>query len=161
MESRAGVCKSLNAVVTLLCSRSFLKSRFRSCAAVSSGTVTRPCWAIEFVRNGVRSRRRAALRWMPTTRLPPASRSAVRAGQTGIRSACRFAEAQVPSWGNGAQADFLCGTVRHGQRAGVVRVISRLPEFQADGTLEGVDTFRIDLCQEVSGYISVDDLADC
>ena len=97
---------------------------------------------------------------MLTTRRRPALRNAVRAGQTGNHSACRSVAVPVPSWGNDAQADFLCGTVRHGQITGAVRVISRRPEFRADGRLQRGDTFRIDLCQEVSGCISMDDSAD-
>ena len=128
---------------------------------VPFGTVTQLCGAVEFVRSGFRSRRRAALRWMLKTTRRPASRNVGRAAQTGIRSEFRFVGVQVPSWENGAQADFLCGTERHGQITGAVRVISLLPGFRADGRLQRVDTFRIDLCQEVSGCISMDDLADC
>ena len=98
---------------------------------------------------------------MLTTIRRPALRNVVRAGQTGIRSACRFVAVQVPSSENGAQADFLCGRERYVQITGAVRVISRLPDIQADGRLQGADTFRIDLCQGVSGCISMNDSANC
>ena len=124
-------------------------------------TITPPCWAVEFGRNGFRSRRTAAPRWMRTTTRRPVSRNVVRAGQTGLRSDCHFVAVQVPSSENGAQADFLCGTGRHGQTTEAVRVISHPPEFLANGRLLGADTFRIDLGQEFSGCISIDDFADC
>ncbi len=120
-----------------------------------------PCWAVEFGRNGFRSRRTAAPRWMRTTIRRPVSRNVVRAGQTGLRSDFHFVAVQVPSSENGAQADFLCGTGRHGQTTEAVRVISHPPEFLANGRLLGADTFRIDLGQEFSGWISIDDFADC
>ena len=85
---------------------------------------------------------------MLTTIRRPASQNVVRAGQTGIRSEFRFVGVQVPSWENGAQADSLCGTVRHGQITGADRVIVRPPAFLANKTVQGADTFRIDLFQD-------------
>ncbi len=107
--------------------------------------------AVEFFQSGGQLRRRARLHWKRTTIQPPVSRIVDRAIQTGSHSVNRFAAVQVPSLESGAQAGFLCGKVQYGQITGAVRVISRRPDFRGDGRRLRVDTFRIDLCKEVSG----------